>query len=390
LRQEIALLQEELRLKDVRIARVPGHQRPHYPPIERLAILELRAARGWTVDQTADRLHLSPATVSAWIRRLDERGPNALVQAPVPLNKYPEFVTYIVQRLKTLCPTLGYARIAHFLCRAGLHLGKSTVRRMIRRRAAAPAPERATRSGPFKRVVARYPHHVWHCDLTTVPTSMGLWTSAVPFSLPLRWPFCWWMVVLADQYSARIMGLALFRTLPSAEQVRASVARAMCQAHVVPEYVITDRGQQFRRPGFFRAWCRTIGSHHLVGSLGQVGSIAFIERLILTVKSECTRCILFPYSTGAARKELALFRRWYNQMRPHRRLEGATPDEVQAGAAPFWKHLRFEPRARWPRGSSRTSPTSRIAGPRGVRLELNLRYLEGRKHLPIVALERVA
>ncbi len=47
LEQEVALLREELRIKDARLARIPAHERPRYPPHERLAILALRAARGW-------------------------------------------------------------------------------------------------------------------------------------------------------------------------------------------------------------------------------------------------------------------------------------------------------------------------------------------------------
>jgi hypothetical protein len=45
---ELALLREELRIKDARMERVPPRHRPHYPAVERLAILELRAARGWS------------------------------------------------------------------------------------------------------------------------------------------------------------------------------------------------------------------------------------------------------------------------------------------------------------------------------------------------------
>jgi len=45
LRQEVALLREKMRIKDARMLRIPAQRRPHYPPIERLAILELRAAR---------------------------------------------------------------------------------------------------------------------------------------------------------------------------------------------------------------------------------------------------------------------------------------------------------------------------------------------------------
>src|SRR5262245_4237673 len=46
LRTEIALLSEELALKDERWARAPAHKRPHYGPMQRMRILELRALRG--------------------------------------------------------------------------------------------------------------------------------------------------------------------------------------------------------------------------------------------------------------------------------------------------------------------------------------------------------
>ena len=54
LTEETLLLKEELRLKDARMSRIPAQRRPHYLPIERLTILELRAARGWSRAQTAD------------------------------------------------------------------------------------------------------------------------------------------------------------------------------------------------------------------------------------------------------------------------------------------------------------------------------------------------
>jgi DNA-binding transcriptional regulator YiaG len=67
--REISLLREELRIKDARMERVPAQRRPHYPPIERLAILELRAARGWSQAETARRLFVTPLTVASWTQR---------------------------------------------------------------------------------------------------------------------------------------------------------------------------------------------------------------------------------------------------------------------------------------------------------------------------------
>ncbi len=97
-----------------------------------MAILELRAALGWSARQAADRFHVSATTLGSWKARIDERGPNALLRIPIPVNKFPDLVRYIVRRLKLLCPRLGKVKIAEMLCRAGLHLAPTTVGRFLR------------------------------------------------------------------------------------------------------------------------------------------------------------------------------------------------------------------------------------------------------------------
>ncbi len=115
LKHEVESLREELRLKDARMARVPSQRRPHYSPTERLSILQLRAARGWNMAQTADRFLLSPTTISSWMGRLDEGVEGALLQTRTPVNRFPDFVRYLVQWLKLVCPRLGKVKIAQIL-----------------------------------------------------------------------------------------------------------------------------------------------------------------------------------------------------------------------------------------------------------------------------------
>ena len=146
---EIRLLREEIRIKDARMLRIAAIRRPHYQPTERLAILELRGLRGWSLAQTARAFHVTPVTIASWGTRLDEGGPGALLRTTEPVNKFPDFVRYLVQRLQTLCPRLGKVKIAQMLARAGLHLGVSSVGRMRRQR---PAP---TGQPPAKRPTRR-------------------------------------------------------------------------------------------------------------------------------------------------------------------------------------------------------------------------------------------
>ena len=113
-------------------AQIAPQRRPHYGPHERMAILELRAARGWSLKQTGDTFLVTPATIAGWVKRIDDQGADALLQLREPVNKFPDFVRYIVQRLRILCPTMGKVKIAKTLCRAGLHLGVTTVGRILK------------------------------------------------------------------------------------------------------------------------------------------------------------------------------------------------------------------------------------------------------------------
>jgi hypothetical protein len=71
--------------------------------------------------------------------------------------------------------------------------------------------------------------------LTTVPTSLGFWTSWLPFSLPQRWPFCWWVAVAVDHYSRRLMGFAVFDQQPTSVAVRTFLGRAMGRPEPHPD-----------------------------------------------------------------------------------------------------------------------------------------------------------
>jgi transposase InsO family protein len=389
-RQEIAMLHEEIRIKDVRMARIDPHRRPQYPPTERMSILELKTARGWSLKQTARTLQVAAATIASWLRRIDEHGPDALVQLREPVNKFPDFVRHLVQRLKTLCPTMGKVKIAQTLARAGLHLGSTTIGRVLKEE---PHHEPSTTDGETtseRRIVtAKYPGHVWHVDLTVVPTG-GFSTSWMPFSLPQCWPFCHWVAIVIDHCSRRVMGATAFKRQPSSEAVRAFLGRSIARAGKAPKYIVCDRGKQFDCKGF-RNWCRRRGIQPpRYGAIGKHGSIAVVERLILTAKTILCRLPLLPYRRKTFRLELKVIVDWYNSHRPHSYLGGRTPNEVYRGQYPANRRPRFEPRARWPRGSPCAKPWAPMKGKPGVKLVLEVTHHAGRKHLPIVGLKRAA
>jgi len=385
------LLQEEARLKDSQMARIAPHRRPQYSPTERMAILEIRAARCWSLEQTAKAFLVTAATIASWARRVDEQGPDSLVRLREPVNKFPDFVRYLVQRLKILSPSLGKVKIAEILARTGLHLGATTVGRMLKEKAAGKPSATAAQTISKRRVVtSKYPNHLWQIDLTTLLILGGFWSAWLPFSLPQCWPFCWWVAVFLDHFSKRWMGIAVYKAPPTSEAIRALLGRTIRSAEATPRHLVCDKGPQFWNDGF-KAWCRRRGVHPCFGAIGQHGSIAAIERFIRTMK-ELVRLQLplVPLHREPFRRELALVLGWYNGHRPHMSLDGRTPEEVYSRRRPANRAPRFEPRPRWPHGSPCAQPWALVKGKAGTNVELDVLFDGGRKDLPIVRVKRAA
>jgi putative transposase len=376
LRQEILLLRGEIRIKDARMQHLDPQKRPHYPPTARLAILEPRAARHWSLAQTARTFLVTPLTIASWTGRLDDEGPEAPVRLPEPVNRFPDHVGYLVRRLRVLCPGLGNVKIAQILARAGLHLAPTTVRRMSREKR-WPEPA-VTRTATSRTITARRPNDLWHLDLTTVPTALGFWIPWLPGALPQMWPFCWWVAVVVDHCSRRVMGFAVYRRQPKAAAMRSFLEHVFREVGRRPRNLVTDQGRQFIAKDFKR-WCRRHSIRQRFGAIGKYGSLAVIERAIRTLKTECTRrLVVVPYRLATFEDELRVYFSWHNGHRPHSRLGGATPDEAYHRRRPAYRAPRFEPRPQWPRRSPCASPNSLVRGQPGVKVDLVVHCLSTR------------
>lgn len=187
---------------------------------------------------------------------------------------------------------MGKVRIASTLCRAGLHLGATTVGRILQE-GKFPGPGFDDES--LGRVVAsKCPNHVWHVDLTVVPTSSGFWTSWSPFSLPQHWPFCWWVAVVLDHYSRCILGMGVFKVCPTSSAVQSLLGQVIRKVRAKPKYLVCDKGKQFWC-GSFKEWCRRKGVQPRFGAVGKRGSIAVVERFVGSLKSGCMNLIRAPF-----------------------------------------------------------------------------------------------
>ena len=235
-------------------------------------------------------------------------------------------------------------------------------------------------------IVAKRPHHVWHIDLTIVPTHVGLWVPWIPFTSLIGWPFGYCVAVLVDHFSRMAVAVEVFENWPSSSDITSWLDVITTSIGQRPKYIISDQGVQFREA--YGDWCAARGIEPRFGAIGQHGSIAVVERFILSLKNECTRRILVPLRIGAFREELFAYCRWFNEVLPHQSLCGRTPSEVSGDVAAAVE-ARFEPRLRLLESNQRRrKPDSNVVPIDNLRL--NVAHFEGRDYLPVVRLERAA
>jgi putative transposase len=315
------------------------------------------------------------------MRRVDEEGEHALLQLPDRVSRFPDFVRFIVRQLKAYFPGLGKKKIAQILARAGLHLGVTTVGRILKEKPVIEVGDEFVSSEGHEQetvrvVTSKYPGHIVLCDLTVVPTAMGFWVPWLPQSLLQSWPFGWWVAVVIDHFSRKVLGFAIFKRKPVSLKIRSFLGRALQKSGMKPRHIITDRDKIFDCPAFVK-WCRRKGMWPRYGAVGKYGSVSIIERFIRSMKNEGTRKIRVPLSLNSMRRETSYYVNWYNQHRPHSGLLGKTPVEMFKGKRPANKKPRYEPRLRWPRGSPCAVPWARVKGKTGAKLVLVLQEFQG-------------
>ena len=176
------------------------------------------------------------------------------------------------------------------------------------------------------------------------------------------------------------MGVATFSQEPTSAAVRALLGRTIQAVGAKPKYLICDCGPQFDNDGFWD-WCDDKNIQPRYGAVGQHGSIAVVERFILTLKTYLLGwSTIVPLRRQEFRRELTSFCDWYNEHRPHTTLQGCTPNEVYYRRFPENRRPRFETRSKWPRGAPCAKPSSLVKGRPGGKVDLQVSFHAQRKH----------
>lgn len=234
----------------------------------------------------------------------------------------------IMRRLDELhlqYPFAGSRMLRDWLQREGVDVGRRHVRTLMRRmgihavyrkpRTSMPNPKAGVYPYLLKNVSIEKPNHAWASDITYIPLATG-------FA---------YLVAIIDLASRRVLAWRLANTMSTdfcVEALKEAISR-----YGTPEIFNTDQGSQFTASDFTDVLKENKIQISMDGKGRWIDNV-FVERLWRSVKYE--DIYLNAYATILEVKEgLIRYFQFYNQTRPHRSLDGQTPDEVYFGNQPL-------------------------------------------------------
>ena len=223
------------------------------------------------------------------------------------------------QYLKT--PWYGSRQMVRHLRREGISVGRTRVRRLMRRlglqaiyqKPRTSIPNHQHRIYPYllRDLVIERPNQVWCADITYIPLRRGFL----------------YLVAVMDWHSRAVLSWRLSNTLDSGfciETVQEALSR-----YGRPEIFNTDQGSQFTSEDFTGV-LSDAGVRISMDGKGRWTDNVFIERLWRSLKYECV--YLREFGTGHdANREIGVWLDYYNTERPHSSLADKTPMEAYIG-----------------------------------------------------------
>ena len=224
-------------------------------------------------------------------------------------------------------PFMGSRMLRDQLARDGLHAGRRHIRTLMRRmgiEALAPQPG-TSQAAPGHKI---YPYLLRKLAITRANQVWALDTTYIPMARGFVY-----LTAVVDVASRRVLAHQVAVTLEACHATEV-LEQAVAQ-YGTPEIVNTDQGSQFTAVEFTDVVLGK-GCTLSMDGRGAWRDNVFVERLWRSVKYE--RVYLKAYDgVGAARADIADYLDWYNEPRPHSRLERLTPTEKYLDALPPMK-----------------------------------------------------
>jgi putative transposase len=223
-----------------------------------------------------------------------------------------------IDELHLIYPFAGSRMLRDLLKQAGYPIGRRHVRTLMTRMGIEALYRKPNTSRRHEKSKI-YPYLLRNLPIVQ---SNQVWATDITY-IPMRRGFAYLIVVL-DWYSRRVLSWRLSNTLTTdfcIEAVEEAIER-----YGKPEIFNTDQGSQFTSDEF-TGLLKARGIQISMDGKGCWRDNVLVERLWRTIKYE--QVYLHAYASMVdAKMHLKEYLGFYNSIRPHRSLDGKTPDEV--------------------------------------------------------------
>jgi putative transposase len=262
--------------------------------------------RSSVVPKPSTLLHFHKMLIKQKYRRLFS--PKRL-RRPGPKGPTKELIDAVVE-MKRRNRTWGCKRIAQQIALAfGVDIDKDVVRRIL---AMHFHPEAGSRGRSWLSFIGHAKDSLWSLELFRCESAI------------LR---TYWVLVVMDQFTRRIVGFAVHRGVVDGVALCRMFNRAI-HAHTLPKYLSSDHDPPYR----FQQWQANLRVLEIqeIKTVPYVPlSHPFVERLIGTIRREYLDQTLF-WTTADLEEKLRTFPHYFNRQRVHSGLEGKLPDPEEA------------------------------------------------------------
>lgn len=266
----------------------------------------------------AHNLSLSKQAAALGISR------GSLYYLPRPVSEHDLALMNRIDRLHLELPFAGARMLRDLLNQEGFKVGRKHVGTLMQKMGieALYRKPKTTKRHPEHKV---YPYllrglpitranQVWAMDITYIPMARGFV----------------YLTVVMDWYSRRVLSHRVSISMDT--QFCLDALEEAVEKYGPPAIMNTDQGSQFTSLAFTQ-YLRDNDIRISMDGKGAWRDNVFVERLWRTVKYE--HVYLHAYeSTSDAKSRLATYFQFYNQRRPHSRLDRQTPDQVYFTSLP--------------------------------------------------------
>jgi len=265
-----------------------------------------RVLRSAIVLKTSTLLHFHKMLVHQKYRLLFSP---KRVRRPGPKGPTKELIDTVVE-MKRRNRTWGCKRIAQQIAVAfGVDIDKDVVRRIL---ATHFHPEPESGGPSWLSLIGHAKDSLWSLDLFRCESAI------------LR---TYWVLVVMDQFTRRIVGFAVHRGVVDGMALCRMFNRAI-HARTLPKYLSSDHDPLYR----FHQWQANLRVLEVkeIKTVPYVPlSHPFVERLIGTIRREYLDQTLFS-TIADLEEKLKVFQHYYNRHRTHSGLEGRLPEPAGA------------------------------------------------------------